>query len=321
MRARSLIVASAATLAILAVSATSAFATPTKTTQCGACHSGPALTVSASQTSNNGTNATYSLSAPGANSLAVFDGTTKIATILASTGQFSAPINKTYVIHAVKGPSTSSGYGSTSVSPIAPPPPPPPAPDTTAPVTASNAKASYYNTATITLTAVDNAGGSGVAATYYRLDSAPTPTAGTVAVTSVVGTHTLEFWSVDASGNAEAPKTVSFTVTKQLPLATVTTPVCASTVYRNRAFTTYGYLKPRHTAGTYGVKLYFYRYESGVWKLRKTVPAKLSNYSTYSKYTASTYVPYAGKWRVRGYHAADAQHRASYSSYRYFTAK
>ena len=58
--------------------------------------------------------------------------------------------------------------------------------DTTPPTTTSNAQATYTNTAVITLTASDNAGGSGVKATYYRLDGGA-QTAGTVITTSAPG--------------------------------------------------------------------------------------------------------------------------------------
>jgi len=86
-------------------------------------------------------------------------------------------------------------------------------PDVTAPTTASDAVAKYYNSATIHLTATDNTGGSGVAHTYYVLDSAAQAEGTTINVTKT-GQHTLEFWSVDASANIESPrKSASFEVT------------------------------------------------------------------------------------------------------------
>ena len=92
-----------------------------------------------------------------------------------------------------------------------------PLPDTTAPITASDAKTTYVGSATIKLAAVDNVGGSGVAHTYYILD-AGVQTEGTSISTSVVGTHTLDFWSVDASGNVEFANTASFAVTAAPPV-------------------------------------------------------------------------------------------------------
>ena len=59
----------------------------------------------------------------------------------------------------------------------------------------------------------DNTGGSGVDATHYILDGG-TEATGTVVTVSTLGSHTLEFWSVDVAGNAETPhQTASFTVT------------------------------------------------------------------------------------------------------------
>jgi len=81
--------------------------------------------------------------------------------------------------------------------------------DLTAPVTTSNAVLEYSASATILLFATDNAGGSGVANTYYMLDGGPA-ISGTAAFTSVLGAHTLEYWSVDRAGNVETHHVVSF---------------------------------------------------------------------------------------------------------------
>ena len=98
------------------------------------------------------------------------------------------------------------------------------------------------------------------------------------------------------------------------PKAYLTNPYAPTTVYRNRAFTTYGYLKPRHTSGSYPVRIYKYRYVSGVWKSYGYVTAKASNYSSYTKYTKALSLPYAGKWRLRTYAPADSGHAATWSS-------
>src|SRR5450759_163737 len=89
--------------------------------------------------------------------------------------------------------------------------------DTVAPVTTSDATATYAGTAMIHLTATDNAGGSGVSSTYFVLDGAP-QVSGTAVLANTVGTHTLAFWSVDAAGNTEAQNTVTFAVTAALPI-------------------------------------------------------------------------------------------------------
>lgn len=105
-----------------------------------------------------------------------------------------------------------------------------------------------------------------------------------------------------------------------LPAATVTRPHAPLSPRHGRLFTVWGYLKPQHAAGTQTVKLYCSRRVSGVWKLRKTMRATVSDYSTYSKYSVRLSLPSAGRWRIRGYYA-DADHRASWSTWRYLTVR
>lgn len=84
------------------------------------------------------------------------------------------------------------------------------------------------------------------------------------------------------------------------------TPSTPSVVYHGRAFTAYGYLKPRHTVGSYPVQLRFERLENHRWIWRKTVKAKAYNYASYTRYRASVVLPFAGSWRVYAYHPGDA---------------
>ena len=106
--------------------------------------------------------------------------------------------------------------------------------DGTAPTTTSDAQATYTDSATITLTAVDNADGSGVDATHYVLDGGAEAT-GTVVTVSTLGSHTLEFWSVDVAGNVETPHTtVSFTI-KAADLTAPTTTSDAQPTYTDSA--------------------------------------------------------------------------------------
>ena len=92
--------------------------------------------------------------------------------------------------------------------------------DTAPPTTSSNVVPSYDGTATITITATDGAGGTGVARTYYILDGAPAVQGTTVVVPppfSGAATHTLQFYSADRAGNVEAAKPVpafAFSVSK-----------------------------------------------------------------------------------------------------------
>jgi hypothetical protein len=92
--------------------------------------------------------------------------------------------------------------------------------DTTAPVTTSDAVSSYWNGATVTLSATDD---SGVAYIYYKLDqsyvhlyrvgSGASETSVAVAAPATgSAAHTLKFWAQDNAGNVEKPTTVTLTV-------------------------------------------------------------------------------------------------------------
>ena len=188
--------------------------------------------------------------------------------------------------------------------------------DVTAPITTSNRVAYYASSATILLSAID-AGGFGVAHTYYTLNGGAQVESSTVRV-SGAGTYRLSYWSVDLAGNIEAVHAATFTViTPPSSTGKPSTPSTPSSVKHGKAFTTFGYIK-RHASGTYPVTLQFYRYQSGHWVLRKSTTAKASNILTFSKYSRSTYVPYSGKWRVRARHKVGTKYL--YSGRRYFTA-
>jgi hypothetical protein len=191
--------------------------------------------------------------------------------------------------------------------------------ETTPPVTTSDRVAYYANSATILLSATDE--GSGVAHTYYILDGGSQVESSTVVVTHA-GTHSLEFWSVDVTGNVEAHHTVTFTVVvPPSSNGTPSTPSTPSSVKHGRPFTAFGYII-RHTAGTSPVTLLYYRWQKSSgkyrWVLRKTVTAKVLNVLDFSKYWDSTSMPYAGKWRVRARHKVGSVYK--YSGYRTFTA-
>jgi Tol biopolymer transport system component len=189
--------------------------------------------------------------------------------------------------------------------------------DFTAPHTTSNRVAYYANSATISLTASDWVGGSGVVHTYYALNGGSEVDSSTVKV-SRAGVHNLVYWSIDLAGNVEPTHTVTFTVIqKPASNGTPSTPATPSSVKHAKSFTTFGYVI-KHTSGTYPVTLQFYRYEHGHWRLRKSITAKASNILTFSKYSRSTSVPYTGKWRVRARHKVGSKYR--YGGYRYFTA-
>jgi len=87
--------------------------------------------------------------------------------------------------------------------------------------------------------------------------------------------------------------------------------------YHGRAFTVYGYLKPRHTTGQKHVKITATRLDSGVWK-------GATNYykdATYTKYSTKIILPYKGKWKLVASTPDDGYHAATTSSATYVTVR
>ena len=88
--------------------------------------------------------------------------------------------------------------------------------DTTSPTTTvSGADGRWHNTpVTLTLHASDNSGGSGVAATYYKVDSGAWTQGTSVTITAPAdhtndGAHTVRYYSTDLAGNSEAARSVT----------------------------------------------------------------------------------------------------------------
>jgi len=105
------------------------------------------------------------------------------------------------------------------------------------------------------------------------------------------------------------------------PRAKVSTPVAPKLMYHWGWRTIYGYAWPRHSTSS-SVRIYRWRNVSGHWKAYGYVNASVRNYSTYSKYSISTRLPYAGTWRLRAYVPADAGHAAAWSGgYDYVTVR
>lgn len=135
--------------------------------------------------------------------------------------------------------------------------------DHTAPTTTSDASTSYVGSATIHLTAVDNAGGSGVAHTYYKLDGG-TQTTGISVSVSALGGHTLEFWSADASGNVESPhNSVSFQVLSPDPGGDTVAPTTTSDVQASYVGTATIHLTAVDNVGGSGVASTYYIVDGG----------------------------------------------------------
>ena len=132
----------------------------------------------------------------------------------------------------------------------------------------------------------------------------------------------LTYYRVRFAGSADFLPTSSAVPLFALPASWVGSPVAPSTMSHSRYYTIYGYLKPRHTSGSYPVRIYKYRYVSGHWKSYGYESARASNYYSYTKYSHPIKLPYKGRWKVRAYAPADSGHFATWSSrYDYITVK
>lgn len=95
------------------------------------------------------------------------------------------------------------------------------APVTTADVSGTPTAGWYTGPVTVTLTATDNEGGSGVAGTEYQLDDATTWTRYTEPVAvSGDGSHELRFRSTDKAGNVEETRSVQVRIDATAPVST-----------------------------------------------------------------------------------------------------
>jgi parallel beta-helix repeat protein len=78
----------------------------------------------------------------------------------------------------------------------------------------------YNSSVTATLTATDDAGGSGVNYTKYRINGGSWLTYSTPIVLSTDGSYLIEFNSTDDSGNVEATKSIAVKIDKAAPTST-----------------------------------------------------------------------------------------------------
>ncbi len=103
------------------------------------------------------------------------------------------------------------------------------APSSKATLTPSTITGFYSNPTTVTLSATDNVGGSGVASIEYLLDggswttySGPFPVSGN-------GSHTVQFHATDNAGNVEPVRTKSFTIDGAGPNISISSPTSGGT--------------------------------------------------------------------------------------------
>ena len=127
-------IASLLAASLMLVFASSAIALPSYGV-CSGCHSlSSAVTVKATQTANNGTTASYSVSVSGPNAgngWAVYQGSTRVAYATGASGTFSVAAGKTYTVYGGNANGNTQLYNKVTISPVASTPPPPtPSPGT-----------------------------------------------------------------------------------------------------------------------------------------------------------------------------------------------
>jgi flagellar hook assembly protein FlgD len=156
--------------------------------------------------------------------------------------------------------------------------------DTNAPTTTTNAVATYWDDAVITLTATDD---EGIAYIYHELDEGIahlTTVSGSPATASIdaplafhsdahknpgVGTHTLKFWAQDINGNVEAQQTVEFEIIADT-VGPVTTAKAVSVRKGRTATLKYTVGDPEPTKGTATVSI---KIKNRKGKVVKTIKA------------------------------------------------
>lgn len=101
----------------------------------------------------------------------------------------------------------------------------------------------------------------------------------------------------------------------------LTTPVAPSKVAAWSTFRVHGYVRPRRPVGSSTVVIKAYRFEDGRWVLRRSVRARNSDYSTYTRYSASLALPGSGpaRWRLVAYAPEGSGYASTYSAFRYLT--
>ncbi|KAF0208226.1 MAG: hypothetical protein FD171_1062 [Actinobacteria bacterium] len=138
----------------------------------------------------------------------------QIGTALANVTAYADPtivLNEKYSYQVV----AYNEQGTTTSTPVAIGP----VTDTTSPVTTSNIDTAWHQGPfSVSLTATDTL--SGVVSTSYTLDAGGTQAYTGAFAVSGDGTHTVEFWSEDASGNIEATKAAAVKIDNAAPSTT-----------------------------------------------------------------------------------------------------
>jgi hypothetical protein len=169
-----------------------------------------------------------------------------------------------------------------------------------------------------------NGQASGVALARVRLQTAPAASGpytntSVVATTSATGYFTLlhvprskTFYRVVYEGDAVNAGSIS-AYRYAIPRVSVSKPVAPAVMYTARAASVYSVIVPQHSAGTYPVRIYRYRYTAGYWKSYGYVLARAYSIPGGSKAIAAIRLPYRGSWRLKAYAPPDAAHAGTWA--------
>lgn len=102
------------------------------------------------------------------------------------------------------------------------------------------------------------------------------------------------------------------TAGKPLPFR-LSNPVAPARMQAGRVTIVYGFLEPQHPAGTKPVRIYKYQQVAGRWLLRGYHAATVANYQTYSRYSAALHLPSKGAWRIRAFYPRSADYPSKWS--------
>lgn len=321
-------------VAVVLAAASTAVAFPSKSSSCTNCHDlNTAIAITTTQTSNNGTTATYkvSVSNPYSGSMtgwALFDGSTNVKHGYGA-GSFSATVGKTYKVWGVAG-SGGKGADSITLTPQAPGPQ-----KTATSLKATTGSTVSYNAKAKVTGTLKTAGGSALigklvalqtsvdGSTWRSFDTTTTVAGGAYTLYSPALTTARYVRARFGGDTTYAASSSTATLVKPKIYFSSAPKFSTYTHTFGTSYKVWGYLKPKHATGSTQIKVKAYRREKqadGTYKYvyKKTYSTTISNPagSAYSKYTGYVKLPYKGTWRLRAHHAADSKNASTYTSYR-----
>jgi cell wall-associated NlpC family hydrolase len=147
--------------------------------------------------------------------------------------------------------------------------------------------------------------------------SATTAADGTFSV--AVTPRSATYYRAAFAGTSDFIESTSPSV-RVVPRVALSKPAAPSVMYKGVSARVSGTLMPKHQAGTKPVRIYKYRRVGGAWKSYGYVKATVSTSGGISRYVGSVSLPATGRWRLRSYCPADAEHAGTWSSgYDYVT--